>query len=76
MGIVLRTGGTPLDFANIAREKVHAMDPTQPLSNIRPLEELVDRSTANRRFSMLLLAAIVPGKRATRVDPTIAMRWE
>ena len=57
MGIVLRTGGRPLDFANIARENVHAMNPTQPLSNVRPLEELVDRSTANRRFSMLLLTA-------------------
>ena len=57
MGVVLRTSAAPLDLFGIARASVHAMDPAQPLSNLRPLEELVDRSTANRRLSMLLLVA-------------------
>src|SRR5207247_8220958 len=39
------------------RAELRALDPNQPLADVRTLEEYLDRSVAQRRLTLLLLAA-------------------
>ena len=45
----------PGQLAGAARAAVRALDPDQPVSNVRSLDEVVDRAAASRRFGTLLL---------------------
>ncbi|HQR33499.1 MAG TPA: ABC transporter permease [Blastocatellia bacterium] len=55
MDIVVRTSSDPHGLVAAIRKEVQAIDPQQPLANVRTLEEyLTDRSSA-RRFNLLLL---------------------
>ncbi|HZM69299.1 MAG TPA: ABC transporter permease [Candidatus Cryosericum sp.] len=56
MQIVVRTQGDPSAFAGLLRGEVRALDPGVPVSQVRTMDELIDRSTASRRFTMTLLA--------------------
>jgi predicted permease len=53
--LVMHTKGEPLSVAAPVRAVVASVDPTLPVSNIRTLEDIVSRSVATRRFTMLLL---------------------
>jgi putative ABC transport system permease protein len=53
--LVVRTKGDPLSLAAPVRQQVLAADPNQPVFNTRTMEELVSRSTGQRRFAMTLL---------------------
>jgi putative ABC transport system permease protein len=55
--LVVRTEGNPLNAAAIIRREVHAIDRGVPVADVRPLEDVVARSVAQRRLTMLLLAA-------------------
>lgn len=55
--LLVRTAGDPITVARAAQEQVWAVDPAQPVASIRTLDELVARSQANRRFTMLMLGA-------------------
>ena len=55
MTFVLRTSVDPASLAPAARRAVLAADPEQPVSDVRSLREVVDATTAQRRFSLLLL---------------------
>ena len=55
MSIVVRTSGDPLTQANSIRALVHGLDPDQPITGIRTMEENVSRSIAEPRFRTLLL---------------------
>ncbi len=46
------------------------------LFHVAPLDPATFAAAFGLLFAMAAIAAIVPGKRATRVDPTVALRWE
>jgi putative ABC transport system permease protein len=52
---VVRTSGTPEDLARPVRSAVLAIDSQQPVSNFRPLEQVLSKTIARQHFNMLLL---------------------
>jgi putative ABC transport system permease protein len=57
MHLVVRAAGDPLAIASAVREQVRAVDPDQPIFNVKTMEEKLAVTIAPRRFSMILLAA-------------------
>ena len=55
MAFVVRTRADPAALVAACREAVRQVDPDQPLTKIRTLEQVVTESVAQRRFSALLL---------------------
>ncbi len=53
--VILRVERNPLQLAGAVREAVRRADPTQPVAELVSLEQLVGRSTAARRFNMMLI---------------------
>jgi putative ABC transport system permease protein len=53
--VVVRTEGDPRRFEQIVRQAFLSADSTQPLFEVRPLEDYVAESQAARRFTLLLL---------------------
>ncbi len=56
MFVVVRTDGDPLAMTAAIRQAVAAVDPDQPVSDVRSMEQRVSTSLGPRRFNMLLLA--------------------
>ena len=54
MAMVIRTTGNPTSFVPTLRREVQALDPHQPLYNIRSFDEVVASSLGTRRISMQL----------------------
>ena len=54
MGLVIRTAGDPAAFARTLRRDVQALDPDQPIYNVRTYDDLVMNSLGTRRVSMQL----------------------
>ncbi|HLL77419.1 MAG TPA: ABC transporter permease [Pyrinomonadaceae bacterium] len=52
---VVKTTGDPASLVAPIRREIQAVDAEQPLGNVRTLEELLARSLAPRRFSLLLV---------------------
>jgi putative ABC transport system permease protein len=52
----VRTAGRPEQYVNPVRRAVQSVDPEQPLSGIRSMDELISRSVGQRRLSMMLLS--------------------
>jgi len=52
--LFVRTAGNPTDLAAPIREIVAALDPNQPVANIRTMTDVVAGTVAPRRFNMLL----------------------
>ena len=50
MNLVVRTKGEPLSIAGSLRNAVHAIDPDQPVSAMRPMTEWVDSSVTQSRY--------------------------
>ncbi len=57
MWIVAGSDRDPAQLVASARQAVHAIDPALPAFAMTPLRNVIDDSVAQRRFSMLLLAA-------------------
>src|SRR5581483_10404958 len=57
MTVAVRATGDPMRFAPTARALLASMDPELPLARVRTMDEIVGQSIAERRFTMLLLAA-------------------
>ncbi len=55
--LAVRTTGDPLGFVNAVRAQVLAIDPSQPVSAVRTMDEIIDASIGQRRLTMLLLGA-------------------
>jgi predicted permease len=53
--LTVRTAGEPKSFAETVRKAILELDPDQPVSNVRTLEEVVARSVGDRRLTALLL---------------------
>ncbi|HEY7182294.1 MAG TPA: FtsX-like permease family protein, partial [Blastocatellia bacterium] len=57
MQLVVRTTIDPGALAGPARQVIHALDPDVPVHNVATMRQLVSTSTAQRRFTLLLIAA-------------------
>ncbi|MGH9140093.1 MAG: ABC transporter permease [Vicinamibacterales bacterium] len=55
LAIVVRTSVPPLSLAQAATSAVHAIDPEQPVEEVRTLEDVRDDTLTSQRFSALLL---------------------
>jgi putative ABC transport system permease protein len=55
MTLVVRANGNLVPLGGAIRSQVLAIDKEQPISRIRPLEQVVAESVSKQRFSMLLL---------------------
>jgi putative ABC transport system permease protein len=53
--LVVRTTGEPLSALAGIKAQVHAVNPDQPVSEIRTLEEVLGESLAQRKFSLILI---------------------
>jgi len=56
MNFVIRSSGDPDSLAYAVRRELQAIDPSQVVFNVRPLENFLSDSTTQRRFNTLLLA--------------------
>jgi putative ABC transport system permease protein len=56
MALVIRTAGDPAAFATTLRREVQAIDPDQPIYNVRTMDDAVMNSLGTRRVSMQLFA--------------------
>ncbi|MPY89748.1 MAG: FtsX-like permease family protein [Luteitalea sp.] len=54
VNLAVRTAGDPLVVAPAIRSVVHGLDPGQPIGTIRPLDDVIARSIADRRLHTLL----------------------
>ena len=57
VSIVVRTASAPASFVNPIKKALGQIEPNQPVSGIRTMEEVVAGSVGARRFNMRLLAA-------------------
>ncbi len=57
MQLILRTTSSPMALVGAVTRAVHEIDPEQPLTNVRTMDEITAGSISRRRFTMLLLAA-------------------
>jgi putative ABC transport system permease protein len=56
MTFVVRTTGDPLASAAAARREITELDPEQPVSDVRSMNEVMSDTVARARFNTLLLA--------------------
>jgi predicted permease len=57
MQLVVRTQSQPTSLVSAVTAAIHSIDSDQPVTDIMTMDNLVDNSLSQRRFSMLLLAA-------------------
>lgn len=55
--VVMRTTGDPMTLAGPVRAEVRALDPTVPVANVRPMQEVVAAALATPRLTGFLLGA-------------------
>ena len=56
MHLLVRTAVPPRNMSQAVRAQIAAVDPDQPVNDIQTVDELVDNSRAEPRFTMLLLS--------------------
>jgi putative ABC transport system permease protein len=56
MGLAVRTDGDPGGMAAAVRREILKLDPEQPISNLRTMDQVLSDSLMLRRVSMLMLA--------------------
>jgi putative ABC transport system permease protein len=56
MSVVLRTARPPLTLALAVEREIHQLDPDQPVTEVKTLDDVVGGSLAEARFHTLLLA--------------------
>jgi ABC-type antimicrobial peptide transport system permease subunit len=55
MTLTVRTGSDPAPFAPIVEREIQSIDQDQPVSDVRTMEQWVERTIARERFSSFLL---------------------
>jgi putative ABC transport system permease protein len=54
--VMIHTAGDPMAMAGALRREVTALDAQAPVNEIHTMEEIVDKSLAGRKFSVLLIS--------------------
>ncbi len=54
--LTIRTSVEPMSLADAVRNAVHAVDPNQPVTNIRTMEEVLGEESAQSRVAMVLMS--------------------
>ena len=75
MDVVLRTQTDPAPIMTAVRQKIRALDPELPLSNIRPMTEWVSTSAAQPRLNATLLGRVRLRGAAGRGDWHLRRVW-
>jgi putative ABC transport system permease protein len=57
MSIVTKTAAAPGSFTTVVKKAIAIVEPNQPVSDIRTMDQVVGASVSARRFPMLLLSA-------------------
>lgn len=55
--VVVRTSSDPMSIVPLVKQTVRSIDPDQPISNLRTMDEMLAGLVAQRRFSMTLVGA-------------------
>jgi putative ABC transport system permease protein len=55
--VVIRSARDPMSLVSSVRAALRSLDPTQPISNIRTMDDLLSGLVAQRRFSATLVAS-------------------
>jgi putative ABC transport system permease protein len=55
MNLFVRTAGDPVALAPAVRAELHAVDPEQPVYNVRAMDEVVSEAMGSRRFNLVTL---------------------
>jgi putative ABC transport system permease protein len=55
MALVVRTSGDAARFQTAIQKEIRAIDPEQPIADVRTMKEVISRSIARPRFNTLLL---------------------
>ncbi len=55
VAVAVRTVGPPLTLASAVERAVHRIDPDQAVSDLRTMDDVVDRAIAGQRFDTVLL---------------------
>jgi putative ABC transport system permease protein len=53
--LAIRTSVEPLSLVAVVRNEIHQVDPDQPISNVRTMDQVLGEETASRRLGMTLL---------------------
>jgi putative ABC transport system permease protein len=56
MTFVVKTTGQPMTLSHSIEQRIHHVDPQQPVTMIRPLQKILDESIADSRTGMQLLS--------------------
>jgi putative ABC transport system permease protein len=56
MTLVLRTDGDPTAIAPAVQREIRALDPNQPVSDVRTMDQVLSEAVSRSRFNTLLLA--------------------
>ena len=54
--LVIRASVEPTSLAPSVRREIHAVDPDQPISDVRTMDDILSEETSTRELGMLLLA--------------------
>ncbi|HLJ88106.1 MAG TPA: ABC transporter permease [Candidatus Angelobacter sp.] len=58
MNIVLRGAFDPHQLVSAAEKQVYSVDPNQPVTNVQTLDEMLDKSRSEPRFTMFVLGGL------------------
>jgi putative ABC transport system permease protein len=57
MSLFVRAEGNVMALADSIRDRIHVVEPNQPVQNIQNVADLVSQSVATRRYTLLLVCA-------------------
>jgi predicted permease len=55
MSVFVRADGNAMALADSLRDRIHAVEPNQPVQNIQDVAEMVSQSVATRRYTVILV---------------------
>jgi putative ABC transport system permease protein len=55
MAVAVRTSGPPLSLASAVTREIHAIDPDQPVAEVRTMQDVVEQAIAGSRFNTVVL---------------------
>src|ERR1700747_2965094 len=57
MSLFVRSDGNPMALGDGWRNRIHAVNPDQPVQNIQDVGDMISQSVATRRYTLFLVGA-------------------